>query len=192
MRRRYQILGMGIALWSAAANSSEILAQFGNSTNHPVLTYLGRYHGVGYSQGYHTCKTGNCNPVSQLYQTPSSPDLYSAVQTPPMARDPWPDFVGSIWNPLQPIDSSPAGSYSLYPSPDDGKSFGAQKSPLPPEPVRSEPTVRPAAPSSPSDNNPRLQRPKISEPLPAPKQPTPPAQSTNKWLNPSATRYHYR
>lgn len=199
MRRRYQILALSMALWSVAASSSESWAQFGNSTNYPVLTYLGRYHGVGYSQGYHACKTGNCNPVSQLYQAPSSPDTYGAVLSPPLARDPWPEFSGSVWNPLQPLDSSPAGLSSLYTSPDDGKSYGTQRSLLGPEPVQSAPyPSRPAAPGSPSDNNPRMQRQQNSELLPAPRQSTPPipssppVQSSNKWLNPATTRYHYR
>lgn len=193
MRRRYQILGMGIALWSAAASSSESMAQFGNNTNYPVLTYLGRYHGVGYSQGYHACKTGNCNPVSQLYQTPSAPITVVPGQAAPMASDPWPDFGGSLWDSFQSVDSSPSASYSLHKAPDDGRSFGTQRSLLAPEPVQGVPyPTRPAAPRSPSDNNPRTQRPQVSEPLPAPKQSPPPVQSTNKWLNLSATKYHYR
>ncbi|MCU0714971.1 MAG: hypothetical protein MUD03_02475 [Pirellula sp.] len=199
MRRRYQILTLSMALWSAAASSSESWAQFGNSTNYPVLTYLGRYHGIGYSQGYHACKTGNCIPVSQLYQAPSSPETFGAVLSPPLARDPWPEFGGGVWNPLQILDSSASGLSSLHASPDDAKSLGTQRSLLGPEPVHSTPyPSRPAVPGSPSDSNPRMQRQQSFEPLPAPSQSTPPipssppVQSTNKWLNPAATRYHYR
>lgn len=193
MRRRYQILGLGIALWSVATSSSESLAQFGNSTNHPVLTYLGRYHGVGYSQGYHACKTGNCNPVSQLYQAPSSPEIYAPVPAPPVARDPWPEFSGRIWNPIRSLGASPADSYSLYSSPDDMSSFGAERSSIVPEPVQSVPSPsRPALPSSPSDRTPRVQSPATSGPLPAPKLSEPQVKSSIKLFNPAATRFQYR
>lgn len=57
-------------------------AQLPSSRFSPI-NYFGRYHGIGYSDGYHECKSGDCKrepnnksflqPISTFYSTPTAP-----------------------------------------------------------------------------------------------------------------------
>lgn len=75
-----------------AANAQ---AQLPSSRFSPV-NYFGRYHGFGYSDGYHACKDGNCSrpswspfgSMSTFYGAPSAPPTRVPVFVPPMSYAP--------------------------------------------------------------------------------------------------------
>lgn len=198
MRRCYRIFGLGFALLGVELGASECRAQFGNGTNYPVLTYLGRYHGIGYSQGYHACNSGSCSPVSQLHRTASVPVAFARPVVPtttPVTRDPWPDLGGSNWSQYQSMEQTSSLGYSLYASPDQGSSATAPPTStfLTPEPTPISPMPNRSAPlASPSDANPRLRSPGNAEPLPAPKMSQPSAPTTSQRLYPAPTRFPFR
>lgn len=198
MRRRYRIFGLGLALIGGALGAPQCQGQFGNGTNFPVLTYLGRYHGIGYSQGYHACNSGNCSPVSQLHPSPSAPISSTrplALPTSRSPRDPWPDLGGNNWIQYQKMDHASSGGYSLYSTPDPGNPAEPIHLPsfLPLEPIGNHPEPsRPVAPTSPSDTNPRLRPPVSAEPLPAPRTPQPSVPTTSQRLNPLSTIFPFR
>ncbi len=63
-----------VGVWTVAAQ-----AQLPSEHFSPI-NYFGRYHGFGYSDGYHACKEGRCNswslwkpwePMSSLYSSPA-------------------------------------------------------------------------------------------------------------------------
>lgn len=77
MRRRIQFLGMLFAIAGASANSPAAFAQLRGEKNASLLNYLGRFHGVGYGDGYHTCpdklKSAHLpDGQSQLFASPST------------------------------------------------------------------------------------------------------------------------
>lgn len=176
MRRCYHILGLGFALIGVVFGSSECRAQFGNRSNFPMLTYLGRYHGIGYSQGYHACGSGNCSPVSQLHRAASVPVAFAPPLAPPavpLVRAPWPDLGGNNWSQYQSMELPTSNGYSLYATPDLGNTSTAP-------------------PASPSDANPRLRPPTSAEPLPAPSQPQPASPTTSQRQSPTPTRFPFQ
>lgn len=50
------------------------------------INYLGRYFGVGYSDGYHACKDGRCNAVGQSKSWGSISSFYGSPTLPPNNR----------------------------------------------------------------------------------------------------------
>ena len=112
------------------------------SNNWSPLNYFGRYHGFGYSDGYHSCKDGNCHGARGLRSnlTPFSND-----------RDPIATFYGSPTTPsgaplIQPMQVVPTEQIQATPS--------KPKTPETVPPAPSKPS------SSPSDKGFELSTPK--------------------------------
>ena len=132
------------------------------------INYFGRYHGFGYSDGYHACKEGRCNswsmwkpwePMSSLYSshTPTSSNRSVAIRTTansqmssleyysaPVINQPSPTN-GTQWSPAStdPLESVSPAPIHLQPSQIDR---GVRE--LPPPPNKSK--FIPSPPKSPS------------------------------------------
>ena len=140
------------------------------------INSLGRYLGLGYSDGYHACKDGRCNPVGQPKSWGAMSTFYGAPTLPPNNR-----VVGrqlSMASPnyslgycVEPMDTSVSQSQLAYPlqtnSPTEMAPSMAQPNSQPqslpqpqaaappwaPSPLKFEPSVLTpkSAPASPSD-----------------------------------------
>jgi len=76
-----------------ASNSSQ--AQMGNSLKVAPLNYFARFHGFGYSDGYHSCSTGACKPSIGSSQGDSFSTYYSHPSAPASDRNdrPRPSYI---------------------------------------------------------------------------------------------------
>ncbi len=65
--------------------SSSLWAQLPSARFSPI-NYFGRYHGFGYSDGYHACKDGRCGPTSGWKPWESMSSFYGSPTPPPANR----------------------------------------------------------------------------------------------------------
>ncbi len=158
------------------------LAQLPSESFSP-LNYFGRYHGFGYSDGYHACKDGHCNSdkgkrngsiwkpwesMSSFYGSPTAPPSNRVVTQRATSRAPLYSqeyFVSPNFGPS--IDVSPQSMYQALPQslPNWPSTTQPSYESVPPAPGQSQP--------SPSDRgNLELPAPQKTEQMP----PTPTAE----------------
>ncbi len=104
---------LSIAIVSAFGVAAQ--AQLPSDRFSPI-NYLGRYHGFGYSEGYHACKEGRCNSASggsfwKPWESMSS--FYGSATAPPSNR-----IVA-----MRTTNVAPLYSQEYYTSPSGGQSM---------------------------------------------------------------------
>lgn len=182
MRQGIRFLGMVCALGglvTVSAGSTPVYAQLRGEKNASILNYLGRFHGVGYSDGYHNCPDkAKCGPgVSQaeLFQSPS---IVGQTNFRPLlgVQDRWVGLsAGGVGAQTYSYPSTvtyqnsggyPAQYSAPYASP--GYGYPTPASPVQPLVPDGIPNQQPRSlipgPSSPSDNNPRMMNPANARP----------------------------
>ena len=173
MGRRIQSLGMvcvfaGVSVWGPAA-----FAQLRSEKNASILNYLGRFHGVGYSDGYHansnSTSSNSARPgdrvgnwtgagASQLYGTPSTIETTRARPTFGV-QDRWVGVgLSQPTGHTYPVQSSFAPYSTPAPIPSPAPASRVAPPPNRPEALPTESLLRESLPS-PSDINPRVKRP---------------------------------
>jgi hypothetical protein len=100
---RLRISTSSLTLLFASLVSSSALGQLPNQSKSSPLNYLARFHGIGYSDGYHSCPNNQCAPNRSWAKPASFSSLYGEPTPPPGPRF-----------------HRPAPSYSVYQSYDQG------------------------------------------------------------------------
>ncbi len=193
MRLGIGLIGFGVTLSAGLMQSQHAFAQPRGDKNFSVVNYLGRFHGIGYSDGYHACPDGNCGPRGSSQGIASGPQLYDVPSTvayptasaPLLVQD---NFLGLRQNNIpSEIRTTPVYSAPVYSGGSPGTNYSTPSRigptyTVPPPPITPEP-VRPvpAGPLSPSDSNPRMRQ----SPAPLPP-PIPAPNNSTSWHRPAS------
>lgn len=94
---RFTTYSLTLLLTSLASTSA--FGQLPNQSKSSPLNYLARFHGIGYSDGYHSCPTNQCPPNRSWAKPASFSSFYGEPTPPPGTRF-----------------QRPAPSYSVYQS----------------------------------------------------------------------------
>jgi hypothetical protein len=109
LRLRFTFSPLIVLLTSLVSTSA--YGQLPNQSKSSPLNYLARFHGIGYSDGYHSCPNNQCAPKGAWAKPTNFSSFYGEPTTPPGSR-----FC------------KPAPSYSVYQS----HSHGAETIVYPP------------------------------------------------------------
>lgn len=152
------------------------------------INYFGRYHGFGYSDGYHACKTERCSTVSwnplksmsTFYGEPTAPPprqggfigtthVQSVYPVQQIYQPPQSSLMNETLYSMPYGPASSGGDYGLTPGSTNQSSI--QITPPVPSPLPASPYPAAPYPSSPSDlNNGPLPGPANDSLLPAPRE----------------------
>lgn len=94
-----RITSYSLAFLLASLVSASALGQLPNQSKSSPLNYLARFHGIGYSDGYHACPNNQCPPNRSWAKPVSFSSFYGEPTPPPGTRF-----------------HRPAPSYSVYQS----------------------------------------------------------------------------
>lgn len=92
--RRGFAISLGLVLSSIICDTS--YAQLPNQSKTSPLNFIGRFHGLGYSDGYHSCPDNQCGPNRSWARPGSFSSFYGEPTAPPGARmiKPAPSYAG--------------------------------------------------------------------------------------------------
>lgn len=196
--RRFTTYSLTLLL--ASLVSASAFGQLPNQSKSSPLNYLARFHGIGYSDGYHSCPNNQCPPNRSWAKPVSFSSFYGEPTPPPGARF-----------------HRPAPSYSVYQSYNRGEemmvhpptSSPSQHAPAmqlaPPPSMNSTPDYPSAIPShsillqndSPAGSRPSMSNPGRAEPWGAdtdelipPPQPSRAPQQTRRAIPGTTRPYH--
>lgn len=108
---RITTAGLSLLLGSIVSTASH--GQLPNQSKSSPLNFFARFHGLGYSDGYHSCPNNQCAPSRSWSGAPSFSSFYGEATSPPAGRFQKPAPSYSVYQSSgQPVDMN------IYPSTD--------------------------------------------------------------------------
>ncbi|MCU0711743.1 MAG: hypothetical protein MUC43_06760 [Pirellula sp.] len=86
MRKTRSIAAAGLSVLLGSVLSSTSFGQLPNQTKTSPINYFGRFHGFGYSDGYHSCPNNQCGPNRSWAKPASFSSFYGEPTAPPGPR----------------------------------------------------------------------------------------------------------
>ena len=106
-------LGFALSMLVSAPSHGQIPSQSKKS----LLNYLGRFHGIGYSDGYHSCPNDQCGPTRSWFHSANFSSYYGEPTTPPPSRFQRPAPSYAAYQSVAPLLDTPAPGQAphIYP-----------------------------------------------------------------------------
>lgn len=154
LKSRLCIASCGLVMSLGAANLS--YGQLPSQSKSSLLNYFGRFHGIGFSDGYHSCPDQQCGPAGSRMATSSFSTFYGEPTAPPPSR---------FQRPAPSYTQFSNGYPAAYPESMREQDFSSWRSPA----FEHYPATNPSHPHSAIPNNSILlqdEQPVISQPRP--------------------------